>query len=572
MKNNSLIFHKKIALKQQVTSDFSAIAERCKLSKTLTKILLSRDVAEENFASFLKPSLKNDLPHPQDVKDLIPAAELIAKHVEKKSKIAICCDFDVDGLTGGSQLKAFLDLLGVESEVYVPDRFKDGYGLNSSMIEAAKKKNQKLLVTIDYGTTNHQELDLARSYGIETIVLDHHHVAEGEYPPSNFFINPQRSDCQFADGILCAAGLTWYLLIALRQVISDAKNIDLKDFLDLACLGTCCDMVPLKGVNRLIAKKGLEQLGVSKRPGIKALKQVVGVKNKVSSHHVGFGFGPRINAAGRMLHGSLIIELLTTNDQKRANQIANQLNKLNSERQDVELKIKNQAIREVEQEKSLPAGICIAGEKFHTGVIGIVAQRMVETFYRPAIVMGMDQGLYKGSVRGIKGFSVIDALSQLSNYFKKFGGHTGAGGFTLKADTDLEEFRAAFQKTCQKLFEEHQVDLVPTAICDTTSDFMEVDLDLCEELKTLAPFGIGNPAPVILLENLKVKDLKVLKNAHLKVTFTNGNSYLQGLYWNTVRHEALIPGQSVNVACKLEVNEFNCQKSVQLIIQAVESL
>lgn len=561
----SLIFHKKAGLREQLPKVAKEIQAEHTCSNVIARILAARGYQAGNtLHHFLNPTLKESLPEPENLKNLFSAAELISESIKKQQSIGICCDFDVDGLTGASQVKSFFDQINVHSKIYVPDRFTEGYGLNKKMIHAVVEDKHKLLIAIDYGTTNHQELKFAREQGLKTIVIDHHHVADA--PPADIFINPQQSDCNFADGILCSAGLSWYLLIALRKTISAAKTIDVRRYLDLACLGTICDMVPLIGANRVIAEKGLQCLSSSKRKGIQALKNHIGVNNEVNSYHVGFGFGPRINAAGRMESGELVAELLTTDDSSKAEKIANKLNRLNTERQEIEAKMKNKAIEEVNSLTKLPFGLCVWGEDYHTGVIGIVAQRLGETFYRPAIVMGKDGDKFKGSVRGIPGFSVVIALEKLSDYFTKFGGHTGAGGFTLK-NNNPEELRQAFKQVCKELLA--GVSLVPTALADTEVTLAELDTELCKQIKQLGPFGVGNPAPQILIKHLKVRDVKVLKCKHLKVTFTDGSRYLSGLFWHTVRHPALFQGSVVNIIGKPDINNYNGVESVQLNLQAV---
>lgn len=570
MNKTSLVFHKKIKLKEQKPDVAKAIQTEYKTSAVISRILAARgyEVGKDLY-NYINPSLKEGLDDPSKLKNLSKAADLIAKHVASKNSIAICSDFDVDGLTSGAQLVSFLDEIGVDAKIYVPDRFAEGYGLNTRMIDQAKESGASLLITVDYGTSNGKELLYAKEKGLDTIVIDHHHVPSDLTLPGDVFVNPQQEGCNFADGTLCTAGLCWYLLILLKKVIPEAKNIDVREYLDLASLGTICDMVPLVGVNRIIASKGLEYLTSSKRLGIKALKNIIGINGEVKSHNIGFGFGPRINAAGRMENGAVVVELFTTKDSIRAKKIATQLNKLNTKRQDVEKRIRTKVIKKVEQQDGLPHGIVAAGEDFHTGVIGIVAQRLVETFYRPSAVMGVDKGSYKGSVRGIPGFSVVEALEKLGDYFIKFGGHKGAGGFTLKSDNILE-FEEAFNSVCKELLKD--VELIPFVTADTSVGFEELDEILCNDFKKLSPFGVGNPSSQLLIKEVHVREVRLLKGSHLKVTFSDGKRYIDGLMWNTVRHPALFAGANVNIVCKPEVNYFAGNSKIQLILQAIEAV
>lgn len=562
--------NKKIKLKNQNAEVAKSIQEQYNLSPVISRILSARGyVPGTDLENFLNPTLQSSLPSPEKLKNIIPAARLISQHHQKGDSFVICSDFDVDGLSSASQLANFFIEAGIKFENYVPDRFTEGYGLNNRMVKAAADSGHKVLIALDFGTSNIKELQYARELGLATIVLDHHHLAAGENPPCDVFVNPHQSGCGFAGATLCTAGLVFYLLISLRKELATAGNIDLRPYLDLCCLGTICDMVPLIGVNRLFAQKGLEALSTSKRVGIKALKDVSSITSEVSGYHVGYGLGPRINAAGRMLSGLAVIELFTTSDSVRAKKIAAQLNKLNTERQDVELRMKEQAIDKVIKDKTVPFGIAVWDENYHTGVIGIVAQRLTEYFYRPSIVMGSDQGRFKGSVRGVSGFSVVGTLEKLSRYFSKFGGHTAAGGFSLK-DDNVSEFAAAWNDECRSFYEKNPEAAFSLVQADTEVSFAELDAVLCEDLQKLAPFGMGNSGPQLLVHNLKVKDLQVIKAKHLKATLTDGQRYLSALMWQTARHPELFSGANISVVCKPEINNFQSVKNVQLILQAVE--
>jgi len=558
---------KSIRLRSQHPEHAAAIADEHRVSPLTARVLAARGFAcGPALNHFLQPTLKEGLPDPEKLLNLDKACELIARTIEAGEGIAICCDFDVDGLSGGAQVYHFLQRLGVQCAVFVPDRFEDGYGLNERMIHQIAELGFKLVVTIDYGTTNRRELELARSLDLKTIVVDHHHV--GEKPPSDVFINPMQPGCGFGDRILCASGLAWYLLVGLKRRLPKAAAIEPKEYLDLACLGTICDMVPLIGPNRVLAKRGLELLTRTERPGLVALKNVMSVRGPIGCSDVSFGIGPRLNAAGRMVHGELVIELLTTADSRKAAQIAQRLNKLNIERQDKETEVKEVARRMIEESGELPWGISVWDRDFHTGVIGIVAQRLVETFYRPCAVMGMDRdGLYKGSVRGIKGFSVVEALGAVRRHLVKFGGHEGAGGFSLEAE-HVEEFAEAFNAECRKRLK--SIETKPFVDADTVGSLEEISIPLVEELRRFAPFGMGNPNPIILVQNLEVQSIKILKEAHLKATLSDGRRSIAGLMWRHTEHPALTPGARVNVALKPDTSSWNGSTEIQGHLQAVE--
>lgn len=562
------IAYKAIRLKTQDEKIAAEIAKAHRLSPVAARVLAARGFSpDKNLKNFIQPSLREGLPHPIELKNLASACELISQIVKEKRPIAICCDFDVDGLSGGAQVHHFFNTLGIENQVFVPDRFEDGYGLNDRMIKKIAKADFGLIITIDYGTTNIKELSLAKEFGLKTIVVDHHHVGDSK-PPADVFVNPNQKGCGFADQVLCASGLAWYLIMHLKNYLKGGDKIDPKSYLDLACLGTICDMVPLVGTNRIIAKRGLEQLTISKRVGLNALKNVAGLHGMLSCSDVSFGIGPRLNAAGRMVHGEVVIELLTTSDSEKAKKLSQQLNKLNTERQETENQVKDRAIEIVSKRGFIPAGLVIHNPDFHTGVVGIVAQRLVETFYRPAVVLGMDSpGIFKGSVRGIKGFSVVESLAAVSKHLIKYGGHSGAGGLSLE-ENRLADFALAYEKECEKRLSGLELD--PYVEADTEVALEDINVELVEELSRFAPFGMGNPNPVLLVRDLRVTDLKVLKDAHLKATLSDGKRYISGLFWRQTSHPDLIPGKKVNLAFRPDTNNFRGTVELQANIQAVE--
>ncbi len=560
---------KLVKLRKQKNAAAERIAVEYKVAPVTARILAARGFdTNEDLKNFLNPTLKEGLPSPTLLKNLDAACKLIAECVKRGDRIAICCDFDVDGLSGGAQVYHFFRSLNISAEVHVPDRFEDGYGLNEKMIRKIAENKCGLVITIDYGTTNAHELGIARELGLKTIVIDHHHVGD-HVSGADVFINPNQKGCGFASGILCASGLAWYLIVGLRSHLPNAASIDAKSYLDLACLGTICDMVPLVGANRIIAKKGLEVLERTNRIGLQALKTVSGIKKKVGCSDVSFGIGPRLNAAGRLVHGDMVIELLSTADSEYAHRLAKQLHELNLERQETESEVKSLALAEIHRRGEIESGIVVWDPSFHTGVIGIVAQRLVENFYRPAAVMGIDsKGIYKGSVRGIKGFSVVDALSAVGKHLIKFGGHPGAGGFSVE-EKNVKSFAKAFVAECAARLKE--IETEPVAEADTEAELADISVPLIEELKSLAPFGMGNPQPQLLLKGLKVVEVRDIKGAHLKATLTDGKKFITGIMWRQVSHPAVKTGAKVNIVCRADYNNFNGLTELQAILQAVES-
>jgi single-stranded-DNA-specific exonuclease len=560
--------HKRIRLKKQDETTARQIADQMRLNPVIGRILAARGFQpNEDLKHFISPTLKEGLPDPSKLKNLAEACALIHEVHKAGQGIAICCDFDVDGLSGGSIVHDFFNNAKVASRVFVPDRFVDGYGLNEKVVRQIAKDGYGLLLTIDFGTTNAKELSVARELGLKTIVVDHHHMST-DAPPVDVFINPHQSGCGFASATACAAGLAWYLVLGLRREFG-LDGIDPRQSLDLACLGTICDMVPLIGMNRVIAKRGLERLTDTHRAGLKALRNVIGIRGAVGCTDVSFGIGPRLNAAGRIVHGELVVELLTTNDSGKAEKLARQLNDLNVQRQDIEGAVKAEAIAQIEKDSEHRCGLVAWNQEFHTGVIGIVAQRLVEHFYRPAAVMGMDvPGVFKGSVRGIKGFSVVDALAACSKYLIKYGGHTGAGGFSVK-EQDLLNFKQAFNDECERRLKE--IETVPFVDADTEAELSEITIPLVSELKNLAPFGVGNPNPHVLVRNLRVVEVRDIKGAHLKTLLSDGKRFISGVMWRQTSHPALTPNSYVDIVFRPEVSTYQGTTELQANLQAIEA-
>jgi single-stranded-DNA-specific exonuclease len=569
MKNSLTPVPKAIHLKPQREDRVSELMRQTGLGAVAARVLAARGfTGGDELAHFLNPTLKDGMPSPSLLKNLDAACELIDQTIRRGEAIGVCCDFDVDGLTGGAQVVDLLQVLGVRTHLFVPDRFSEGYGLNPSMIRAIKSAGCSLFIAIDFGTKNSEELRLARSLGVRSIVIDHHHVGDAEIE-CDVFINPHQAECRFAGGVMSASGLAWYLVAGLRAHLPQASHIDPRLYLDLACLGTICDMVPLTGVNRVIARRGLELLAHTPRVGLQALKQVSGLSGKVNCSDVSFGIGPRINAAGRMVHGEMVVKLFTTRDSREADRISHALNKLNTDRQVQEQAVRTMAIDQLRSRGSLGSGLVVWRPDFHTGVVGIVAQRLVEAFHRPAVVLGMgEDGTYRGSVRGIRGFSVVDALTSLGHYLVKYGGHDGAGGLSVTPD-QVDAFAQAFDEECERRLAHY--DHRPRIEADTEVSLADVTLDLVEDLQRFAPFGVGNPSPTLVARGLSVIDLTVVRNAHVKCVLGDDQGRrLPALLWRHTSHPHLRLGARVDVGFRAEKNRFQGVTTLQLNLQAIQ--
>ncbi len=553
------------------------IAQELGLSLVTARVLAGRGVDTPELAkSFLYPSLREHLPDPKGILGAEEAAKRILDAASAGRQITVYTDFDVDGLSSGSQLYLFLRALGAKVNHYTPNRFTEGYGLSLEAIETLSKAATEQLVTVDCGVSNAKEIAAAKRAGMEVIVIDHHQVHE--LPPADVVVDPAQAGCPFAEYELCAAGLVWMLLIVLRGQAEarpefEAANIpNPKDFLDLAALGTICDMVPLVGLNRLIASRGIEALRETKRPGLAALKHTAGVENKkrFGCSHVSFGLGPRINAAGRLDDPGQVFELLTTGSSGKAKAIASKLNRLNSERKTIEEAVRQSCLDEIEESRLYEGpAFAMYGDDYHSGVIGIVAQRLVEQYHKPAAVMGPGEdgaGIVKGSVRSIRGFHVAQALQQLDDILIKHGGHAQAGGFSLER-ANLEEFQRRFAQCAAETLQPQ--DYVRSRTADAEVAVCDINFEVAAELGTLQPFGIGNPAPLLVARDVRVDSVQSLGNGHLRLRLTDGSLFIPAVAWRFRGHPLLAKGQRISIAFQAEINNYRGMSSVQLNIREV---
>ncbi|NMC64085.1 MAG: hypothetical protein GYA55_13055, partial [SAR324 cluster bacterium] len=420
----------------------------------------------------------------------------------------------------------------------------------------------KVLVSLDFGTTNLAELELARSYKMKTVVIDHHYVGEIENN-ADIFINPWDDESVFGGGRLCTSGLTYIILDSYKPLRQRQAAFPSDELLALATLGTICDVVPLEGLNRCLAKKGLLALAQSKSPGIRALREICDIED-VLSYDVAFRIGPAINAAGRMKTGDLAFKLLTATNSEMAYKIAGQLIDLNEERKSEVLRILETAETTVFKKDELPDGIVVWAEEFSIGVVGIVAQRLVERFRKPAAVFGKTlDGAFGGSLRTVEGVSIINILNELRPILIRGGGHAMAGGCLVRPE-DMEEFARAFDAKCKekigtKIFE-------PAFDADLEIRLDDISVELVQGLRALEPFGAANPVPRFLLRNLKIGDIKRLRDEHLFLTVSNGELVYPAVLWRLRNHEHIQIGDTVDTTCTPYINK---QGKVQLSVEGI---
>jgi single-stranded-DNA-specific exonuclease len=545
--------------KETLASDEAvcAIAGALKLPVPLARVLVSRGIAASSEAErFLANSL-TDLGDYADLPDMEKALDRIRKAVRSHEKILIFGDYDVDGVTASAILCRILRGLGCETDVFIPDRLKDGYGMSAACLTGClANKKPDLIITVDCGTGSFDAVKAAQSAGVDVIITDHHEAAGG-VAPALAVVNPKaHGKDDFRE--LSGAGLSWSLCRALLGRMTDAVEMEL----ELAALGTVCDVVPLNGQNRILVARGMEKLAKTSRPGLVALKECAGLTDKeLECHHLSFGLGPRINAAGRMGDARIALDLLLTDDPGEAVKLARTLEKMNEKRKTAEDRISSMARDQAAVMAREKVGIVVGGEGWHTGIIGIVASRLVQELGRAvAVVSKQENGQGRGSCRGIEGIDVVAALARCSEHLDAFGGHKAAAGFTMKAGHG-KEFRAAFEAACL----EQAGGRMPerTRSFDAWVSGGEIDMDFYGKQLQLKPFGVGNPTPVFGLSRVRVLgEPRVLKGRHLKMNVGAGNTTFETIGFDLGVEK--VPDGPIDILFKLQKNEYMGRTGIQL--------
>ncbi len=561
---------KRWILKEAATHIIADHAEQLKISPLLARMVALRGfVDSESARRYLSSSLSKDLPSPFEMADMEAAVRRVVDAIKNHEQIGIWGDYDVDGTTGASVLVSFLRQIGAQPIYHIPHRIEEGYGLNIEGLKLLKARGVDLVITVDCGISNAREVAEANEIGLDMVVIDHHQPPE-ELPPAVAVVNPHRKDCAFPDKGMCAAGLAFYLVIGLRARLREHGwfadgDPDIRRYLDIVALGTIADMVPLRGVNRTLIRRGLLELAGSTRPGVIALKQVssIGV-GQVTAGQVGFRLGPRINAAGRVDYGIKVVELLTTDSPDVALRIARELDDHNIQRRTLEAEVLACALEQAENtaDGGNRYSLVLAGEGWHPGVLGIVASRIVERFHRPTVVIGFSEGTGKGSARSIHGFHMVEGFRCCADSLEKFGGHEFAGGLSIKLER-LAKFTEAFETAARQSLT--PVDLLPRLEIDAQVDFAEVGVPLLRGLEILQPYGVGNPEPVFMTTNAEVCERKVF-SAGIRYRLRQAGRVVAGVIFGAGDTFPGVPGERIDVAYRLSENEWNGATSVEMKI------
>src|SRR3954463_2950960 len=493
----------------------------------LGRVLWARGYREPAQAErFLEPRFEH-LPNPFELKGIEAAVSRIQRALAEGEQICVYGDYDVDGVTSTALLVSVLRKLGGKVDFYVPHRLVEGYGLNTQALAKLAARGTRLVVSADCGVTAVAEIDAAARLGMDVVVIDHH-TASQDLPRAVAILNPHQPGCTFPGRELAAVGVAFHLLLALRKRLREAgwfaarPEPNLREMLDLVALGTIADVVPLTGPNRVLVHFGLRELARGARIGVLALKSVCQLAGEVSAGDVGFKLGPRINAAGRLDDASVGVRLLLSEDLREARQLAEQLDRANAERQELQARIADEAVAQAEKLGSPEERrtLVVSSGGWHAGVVGIVASRLVERFHRPALVLAEEGGVAKGSGRSVEGFHLYDALARCGQHLTRFGGHKHAAGLTLDT-ARISAFSEALEAEGREALDPAQ--LSPRLRIDAELHPQEVQMELASQLRRLAPFGAGNPEPVFFCRELAAHEVRLLPDkkgtgpGHLKL-------------------------------------------------------
>ena len=540
-------------------------SNKYKIPELLSRVLLNRNITtEEEIRIFLEPT-RNDFGDPFLMPDMGKAVDRIIKAIKTNEKVVIYGDYDVDGITSSTILKKFLKERGLETGVYIPNRLEEGYGLNKEAIDKIASEKYTLMITVDCGISGVDEIEECNKLGIETIITDHHE--QGDVIPNAFaVIDAKRKDNKYPFRELAGVGVVFKLI----QAISKKLELDDKEYLkylDIVAVGTISDIVPLINENRVIAKLGLKLMEETRNIGLKELIIASNYK-KIDSNAISFGIAPRINACGRMGRQEEALRLFLTENITEAKDITKSLNRYNLERQEKEKSIYKQALEKLKEEDlNKINSIVLEGENWYHGVIGIVASKLTESFFKPTILIGFEGKNGKGSGRSIPGFDLYEALNDSSQYLDKFGGHSMAVGLTINK-AKFKEFKSKFEEIAKI---NNVKEIQPSIKIDGQITRKEFNSETIESLQKLEPFGEKNPKPNFLYKNLKINSIRSLSEGkHLKLSLRDENFLVDAIGFNlgNLANEFLI-GDKVDIVGTLEENSYDGIETIQISIKDI---
>ena len=556
------------------------IKENFFLDEIVAKLLSIRKIKREEINFFLNPSIKNSLPNPYSLNDMQKAIDRTISCIVSNEKVGIFGDYDVDGATSTAILGNYFRSLNLPYEIYIPDRQKEGFGPNEKGFDYLIENGSKLIFTVDCGTLSYLPIEYANTKKIDVIVIDHHQ-SEINLPKAHSIVNPNRFDDRSDLNYLCAAGVCFMFLVALNKRLRENnwfinKSInepDLLNFLDLVSLGTICDVVPLINLNRAFVNQGLKVVNQKKNLGLKTLIEISEIENNLTTYHLGYVLGPRINAGGRVGKSTHGAKLLLNNDSKDAFKISSELNNYNKERQLLEKELLKDIMDKDYGLTDEPV-IVLHGENWHEGIIGIIAARIKEKYNKPTFIISTKSGLAKGSARSIYGFDIGTAViaAVQNKILVRGGGHKMAAGFTLDTD-NINEFKNFLIRKFKSI--NINLESKKNIFYDTEISPSAINIDFYEKINVLSPFGSGNPEPKFVIKNVRPVNSKIVGEKHIKSVFEGSDSSVfKTITFNCVDNELgsyLLKKniKNFNILGKLSLNEWRGQKNVEFIIDDI---
>ena len=542
-------------------------------------VLVNRHISTPDQArDFLNVALDN-LRSPFALKDVNKAVNRIHQAIIDGEKILIFGDYDVDGITSVVILLNFLRLAGADVSYYIPHRINEGYSIQPMHISRYIRPNQfNLIITADCGSGSHQAVEAANRFGIDMVITDHHNISR-DIPPALAVINPKRHDCTAGLQNLAGVGVAFFLLICLRARLRETgfweagKEPNLKKYCDLIALGTVADMVPLVEENRILSKTGIELIKAGSRPGLNALLEASAIQDRaLNADDIAFRLAPRLNAAGRMDHAAQAVNLLIAEDTAAAAQLARTLNLLNRKRQDLEKSILADIQQFMELNPSLQQrrSLVLHSHRWHAGVLGIVASRLMRQYAKPVILITVENGIGKGSGRSLEGVNIYDALAECRPFLESFGGHALAAGLQVRED-NIADFQEAFETQIQRTASAES--LTPVLQIDAELDFEAISEDLVDELESLMPFGTDNPEPLFMASDIKVINSKIVGKNHRRMMLGQASTYTMTTY-PAIHFN--VPEQDANkthfnrIVFRLQWNRWNGKKTAQIVVEEVQ--
>ncbi len=546
------------------------LSQEINVSKHIATILVQREIDTfEKAKQFFRPNL-TDLHDPFLMKDMDVAYSRIKTALQNQEKMMVYGDYDVDGTTAVSIVYSYFKTLNQNIEYYIPDRYKEGYGISRIGIDFAAENNISLIIALDCGIRSNELVDYANSKGIDFIICDHHLPGE-TLPNAKAILNPKRFDCTYPYKELSGAGIGFKLIQAYskKEGFSEEKILE---YIDLVAVSIASDLVDMRGENRILAYFGLKKLNENPSIGLQALLDGAAAKSKYSIQDIIFGIGPKINAAGRIADAKSAVKVLIEQDYSTARQLSRILNDRNDERKELDTDITKDAINIVENTPGLldRKSIVLRGEDWHKGVIGIVASRMVEQFYKPTIVFSLNDGMYTGSARSVKNFDIHEAIQTCSQFVDQFGGHKYAAGLSVKLE-NFEAFAEAFEKVVAKTITESS--LVPEVEYDLELELHEINDKMMSLIAQMAPFGPGNTVPIFKTANVKAQNTaRVLKDKHLKLQLSGNTRHTyDAIGFGLAEHfHTVSNGNTFNACYCIEENNYNGRISVQLRLRDIK--